>query len=219
MTWRAVVEPDLGQERFLEDEPNQLYSDGKFANVNVLAGITSDEFLSTIPGERKNLASNFSKQKINFPEILNNASLTSQLNDNFDDIAQKCFFFEANEHKSASEIAQVLRKSYLPYDKIDIRSFDGLGKLLGDGVIGYGVHKFVHHVSKVTDVYYYKFSYTGRYSRFLYPRNRPYGVHHVDDIQYVFGASFMGSNITLTDPENVMVQRMTRIWAQFARTG
>lgn len=145
--------------------------------------------------------------------------MTTHFNENFDEIAPACFAFEANDYKSAAEIAQILRQSYLPFDKIDIRSFDNLAKLLGDGVIGYGVHKFVHYVSPIVDVFYYKFSYIGRWSLFLHPRDKPYGAHHVDDIQYVFGASFMGSTIRFTDPENIAVERMTRIWEQFAWTG
>lgn len=47
--WRPVVEKDYGQERFLEDEPNKLFSEGKFQKVNVLVGRSTDEFLSPIP--------------------------------------------------------------------------------------------------------------------------------------------------------------------------
>lgn len=54
MSWRPVIEADYGQERFLEDEPNQLYSERKFDNVNVLVGITTDEFLDPIPGRKFN---------------------------------------------------------------------------------------------------------------------------------------------------------------------
>lgn len=113
-----------------------------------------------------------------------------------------------------------LSKFYVPFDTLDVRAFDGLSKFMADGTIGYGVHKFVHHVSKLNNAYYYKFSFIGRYSQFLYPRNHPYGVHHSDDIQYVFVASFIGASpIKFLDPENVAVERMTRIWEQFAKTG
>ena len=117
-------------------------------------------------------------------------------------------------------MARELGKFYLPFDTLDARAFDGLSKFMSDGVVGYGVHKFVHHVSKVIDVYYYKFSYIGRYSHFLYPRSHPYGVHHGDDIQFVLAASFIGaSTILIQDPEEIIVERMTRIWVQFAKTG
>lgn len=148
-------------------------------------------------------------------EIFANSSSTARLNEDFVNIASQCFRFEANDHKTTEEIADILRKSYLPFDNIDIRSFDGLAKFLGDGTIGYGIHRFVNHVREFVDVYYYKFSYIGRFSFFTYPRNQPFGVHHVDDMQYIFNYF----SFQLNDTENLMVQRMTRIWEQFAKTG
>jgi len=99
-----------------------------------------------------------------------------------------------------------------------MRSFNSLAQLCGDGTIGYAVHKFVHYISKFTDVYYYKFTYIGRYSNFNYPGNKPYGIHHNDDNQYVV-VSNNPPMIKESDPENFIVERMTRIWEQFAKYG
>lgn len=44
--WLPVIEDDFGQERYLTDEPNVLFHDGKFQKVNVMIGITADEFIS-----------------------------------------------------------------------------------------------------------------------------------------------------------------------------
>lgn len=151
-----------------------------------------------------------------FLDILNDSNLTKALNEEFDDIAPSCFFFDP---KNSTKMAGSLRKAYLPYDTIDIRALNNLNQLFADGVIGYGVHRFVKYVSRFTDVYYYKFSFVGRFSLFKYPRDKPYGVHHADDIQYVFNASYVGPSITLSDPESIMVERMTKIWEQFAATG
>jgi carboxylesterase type B len=146
--------------------------------------------------------------------------LTWYFNYHFEEIAPLCFSFEKFTEESTRRMARELGKFYAPFEVLDSRSFDGLSKLISDGTIGYGVHNFVHHASKFTDVYYYKFSFIGRFSQFLYPRNHPYGVSHGDDIQYVFGASFVGASlIQIPDPEDVTVERMTRIWVQFAKTG
>ena len=51
ITWAPVVELDHGQQRFLTDEPNRLFEEGKFARVNVMAGITADEFMLPVAGE------------------------------------------------------------------------------------------------------------------------------------------------------------------------
>lgn len=81
------------------------------------------------------------------------------------------------------------------------------------------MHRFVHLISNFTDVYYYKFKYIGRFSVFLYPHDKPYGVHHADDLQYVIYADQTKDLIKRTDPEDITIERMTRIWEQFARTG
>lgn len=108
----------------------------------------------------------------------------------------------------------------MPFETIDIRSFSALNNLFGDSLIGYPVHKLVHQLSNFTDVFYYKFSYVGRFTLFRYPAGGPpYGVHHVDDLQYVFDVDYIGPTIMPTDPENFMVDRMTRIWEHFAWNG
>lgn len=140
------------------------------------------------------------------------------LNNKFPEIASRCFFFRGNGIKSTEEIANIFKNYYLPFEKIDMRSFNSLAQLCGDGTVGYAVHKFVHYISKFTDVYYYKFSYIGRYSNFNYPGNKPYGIHHNDDNQYVV-VSNNPPMIKESDPENFIVERMTRIWEQFAIYG
>lgn len=69
-------------------------------------------------------------------------------------------------------------------------------------------------------VYYYKVTFLGRFSRYLYPRSLPYGVAHGDDLQYMFYPNIVTSyKVQPTDPENVMVERITRIWERFAHFG
>lgn len=48
--WGPVVEPDLGQTRYLETDPDTLLKNGSFARVPVLIGITADEFAERVPG-------------------------------------------------------------------------------------------------------------------------------------------------------------------------
>lgn len=140
-------------------------------------------------------------------------------NENFEDVAPICFFFEENLSKTTTEIGKRLKDFYLPFETVDNRSFNALNNLFADGIIGNSVHRFVHYISNLTDVYYYKFSFVGRFSLFLYPYDKPYGVHHADDIQYVFYAPYVGPMIQKEDQENLLVERMTRMWASFAATG
>ncbi len=48
--WRPVIEPELGQTRYLENDPDTLLASGNFSRVPVLIGITADEFAESVPG-------------------------------------------------------------------------------------------------------------------------------------------------------------------------
>lgn len=48
--WMPVVEKDFGQDRFLTDEPSELFRKGNFNKVSVMVGRTTDEFTSFVPG-------------------------------------------------------------------------------------------------------------------------------------------------------------------------
>ncbi|KAL7039248.1 hypothetical protein ACKWTF_009844 [Chironomus riparius] len=200
MPWLPVVEQDFGQERLFTADQNKLFKSGKFNRVPVIVGITTDEFISPVV------------------PLLNNKESLELLNNKFSEIASNCFYFRGNGIISTEKIAELLKKHYLPYDKIDKTSFNSLHHLCADGSIGYAVHRFAHYASPFTDVYYYKFSYSGRFSNFLYPRNKPYGIHHGDDNMYVLSTHY-DPEIKESDPENFMVERMTRIWEQFSKYG
>ncbi|KAJ6640603.1 Esterase E4 [Pseudolycoriella hygida] len=199
-TWWTpwVVEPELGQERFIIDDPNLLFREGQFSKVNAIMGLTANEFIEPAT-------------------LLYDANATAYLNENWEEIAPTCFYFEGTEFTSSKEMAKILKKSYFPYHTIDIRSFNNLNNLFADSIIGFGVHKFVHLVNKFIDVYYYKFSYIGQSSFFYHPRNFPFGANHGDDTLYVLNYGWQ--EIDLEHPDGVIVERMSRIWEQFAWSG
>ena len=141
-----------------------------------------------------------------------------RFNKEFDKIAPICFSYEQYTELSKA-LSEKFRKLYFPFDDIDSRSFSGLNNFFSDGIIGYGVHNFVHLISNLTNVYYYKFSFIGRNGFFKYPGTKPYGVHHGDEGMYLLPYPFLGPMIQPEDSENFMVERMTRIFSQFAETG
>lgn len=49
-TFYLTTEPDLGQERFLTDDPPTLFSSGNFSRVPMIIGRTSDEEGSAAAG-------------------------------------------------------------------------------------------------------------------------------------------------------------------------
>lgn len=146
--------------------------------------------------------------------------LLDMMNNDFASIAPICFRYEENTDRSKA-FSEALQKAYFPFETLDVRSFGALAYLFGDSFIGYSVHRLVHLISNQVPVFYYKFSYIGRHSAFLYPHDKPYGTHHGDDTQYPYqDFTFRpGREITVSDPENFMVDRMTQILESFAATG
>lgn len=53
IVWKPVIEHDFGQERFLIDDPNKLFRQGRFHRVPVMTGITEYEFLYPAIGKFK----------------------------------------------------------------------------------------------------------------------------------------------------------------------
>lgn len=140
--------------------------------------------------------------------------MLAALNQNVYDVAPCIFNYEQNTARSRA-FSDLLKQTLLPLDPIDVRSFDPLKKIFSDG-LGYNSHRFVHHITNDTNVFYYKFSYIGRRSLFLYPGTRPLDVNHGDGLQYPLTA---GPTLILPgDPLYSMVNRMTRIYESFALT-
>lgn len=46
LPWTPLIEEDFGQERFLTDDPHVSFRSGNFSKVNVMVGITENEFIS-----------------------------------------------------------------------------------------------------------------------------------------------------------------------------
>ena len=65
MTWFPVIEHDHGQERFLIEDPVQMFREGNFAKVPVIVGRTKDEFVD-IPYRKKTFFCLFLNLKLNF---------------------------------------------------------------------------------------------------------------------------------------------------------
>lgn len=86
-------------------------------------------------------------------------------------------------------------------------------------MIGFGVHRFARLASSFTRVFYYHNSYVGRYSHTYYPYDKLYGTVHHDDLLYLLSVPGVVKKIARTDPENATVERMTRLWTNFALRG
>ncbi|XP_051164874.1 uncharacterized protein LOC127283823 [Leptopilina boulardi] len=207
--WRPVVEPEIpGVERFLTDQPANLIRKGQFHHVPVIAGVTKDEFAGII--------------KANIERAQNgNFATINERNDNWEYIAPISFSYERNSSRS-KYISKELRKFYLNDLPISLDNINGLGEIYADSITINSVHRFVNLLAATSTkpVYYYKFTYQGRYSHTIWKDSKkPFGVVHEDDLIYLFFLENRFPMFNETDPEVQIIERMTSIWENFAITG
>ncbi|PNF24245.1 Esterase FE4 [Cryptotermes secundus] len=198
-----VIEPASGPERFLEAHPAKLFLSGKFVEVPLITGMTKDEFsYSALP-------------------VILNSSWAEDMDKNFDTVAPIVFIYERNTERSRM-ISRELRKFYLKDQPLTNASLSSLGELISDAAVGFPedkASKIISHVSRAP-LYYYRFSYQGRYSTVYRPQtNIPYGVVHHDDQMYLFFISALFPAFKPEDPETKIVERQTKMWANFVQTG
>ncbi|GLV44898.1 uncharacterized protein CBL_14529 [Carabus blaptoides fortunei] len=204
MIWLAVIEPDFGQERFLIEDPHESFAKGKYAQVPFMSGITADEFAWLAY------------------DVVGNSTWQEEMNRDFERVFPISFIYERDTERS-KQISRALKKSYFDDKNITPALVTPLAQLYSDGIIGFGVHRIVDLVSITSSkpVYYYRFAYKGRYTHFYLPDTNdtvPYGTVHHDDLLYLFRVARF-PEIQKSDPENKIIDHLTTLWANFARTG
>ncbi|XP_058461778.1 juvenile hormone esterase-like [Malaya genurostris] len=202
LLWKPVIEPNFGQERFLDQDPTEAFLKGDFMKVPIIAGITKDEFAGPAVA------------------FLRNETLRNELDLNFDTLAPILFLYERHTEESKNR-SRLLREEFLRDEPLSLNnSLQGLNYLFADSLIGFAMHRFVQLASRHTLVYQYKFSYVGRYSFLYYPYEKtPYGAVHHDDLLYLLSIPSRAPIFNVTDPENLTVERLTGMWSAFANTG
>lgn len=55
MTWLPVVEGNFGQQRYLIEDPNESFREGRFEKANVIVGVTADEFISPAASKKRKI--------------------------------------------------------------------------------------------------------------------------------------------------------------------
>ncbi|XP_068155284.1 juvenile hormone esterase [Drosophila tropicalis] len=205
LNWRLVIEPDFGQERYLLEDPFKTVMRGDFYKVPLITGITEFEFLSGAFFD------------------LRNASIVSRLNNDWEHVAPIVLLYDRDTDQSRLT-SRVLREKYLGQGNITLaypKSIMPLGRLYSDGVIGVGYHRFLHLMANQNvPMYNYHFRYKGRYSFLKNPdTNETYGAVHHDELLYLFHVKLVSPLFKKDDPENFMIERLTRMWFEFAKSG
>ncbi|KAI4501643.1 hypothetical protein M0802_002978 [Mischocyttarus mexicanus] len=207
--WGAVVEPEVeGVERFLTAEPVDLIREGKINKVPLIIGTTSEEFGGQVIAIDQKVRNG-------------NNSVFDLLNNDWDTVAPISLMYERGTPRS-KYISDELRKFYFGNQPISRDSYDALAHIYSDRVIVFPVRRAaqLYADNKDVPVYFYRFSFHGRYSFAMWNNTTPYKepVHH-DDQQYLFTMSAIFPFYNGSDPEVPMIERSTAIWSNFAHTG
>ncbi|XP_014218176.1 esterase E4-like [Copidosoma floridanum] len=208
LIWSPVVEPEVpGVERFISDQPAKLIKQKKIYQVPVIAGITKDEWVGITPRALEQA-------------MKGDHTIFRNFTDNWEYAAPICFGYERNTEHSRY-ISGELNKFYFNSEPITLKNGRNLGVLYAEG-ISFSTQRFAKLMAKYSraPVYNYQFVYQGRYSFNIWNvTNKPYGVMHHDDLQYLFFMWFMFPMIKENDPEARMIDKMTEMWYSFAKTG
>ncbi|XP_049800943.1 esterase E4-like [Schistocerca nitens] len=200
----VVIEQDFGDgaERFITADPTEQLLSGNFAQVPLIAGTTKDEFTW------KGL------------EITYN-NLAENMSENYETVFPIAFVYERGTPHSL-EVSRELRKFYLQDKPITNDSEIALGQAYSDALIIFPTDRAAKIVAQLSSapVYYYHFTYAGRYSWLYSPGTQtPYGVSHHDDLIYLFYISARFPEFIKTDPEYTTLKRMTKMWTNFIKIG
>ncbi|KAJ8686637.1 hypothetical protein QAD02_022431 [Eretmocerus hayati] len=217
LIWYPSIEPEVpGRERFLEDDIEVLMSSKRVANVPLLISVTSDEF-------------NYRIIRAEDEAREGNDNLFQDLNRRWDELAPICFQYERNTSRSRL-ISQEIRKFYFNNEPIHLNNFDRLQMLYANSIVHYPTYRALNLIAEHSEasIYFYEFTYKGRYSYYISKKTKKpiAGVPHADYLQYIFnvenpiyntGARF--PIIRDKDPEFLTMNRLTTMWAHFAKTG
>ncbi|XP_023158747.1 venom carboxylesterase-6 [Ceratitis capitata] len=200
LNWMPVIEGDFGQERFIVENPYKTIQSPNFQKVPLIIGITEYEFIG---------GANY---------LLNNETTRKWYNEDFEKYAPIGLMYERDTERSR-EVSRVLRSKYL--GNATLTQSDSLvpfGNLYSDGIIGFEYHRFLDMVSRLVPTYTYLFTYKGRYSHFKL-NDEVFGAVHHDELLYLLYVPVITPLFKKTDPENVVIENLTRMWSEFAKKG
>ena len=207
VVWQPVVEPEIpGAERFLTAQPLDLIRKGRFHQVPAIFGVNKDEFGGVVAWFQN--------------ETRKGDDYFRDMNDNWEQIAPISFMYERGTSRS-KHISRQLREFYFSGQPISSANRDGLAHIYADSVIIFPMYRGAKLIAKYSrePVYFYEFTYQGRYSFNWWNATTPYGVVHHDDLQYLFFMETFFPFFNQSAPEIPMVDLYTSMWTSFVETG
>ncbi|KDR12773.1 Esterase FE4 [Zootermopsis nevadensis] len=197
--FRPVIEN--GDDAFIPASPLELSRN--YTAVPWMTGITSEE--GTIAASR-----------------LYGKNLIPDMDARFKYAAPIALYYSETSPRK-DEVTKLIRDFYFGNSTINNDTVASVVNMFTDGWFLQGADRAVslHFETGTAPVFYYYFTYRGSksHSAVFGDANRNYGVCHADDLIYIFpsGDTLLGT--TLTETDDKMVDIMTTLWTNFARTG
>ncbi|KAI4456238.1 carboxylesterase [Holotrichia oblita] len=205
--WRAVIEPDFGQERFLTEHPITSVLHGRFAKVPVMIGITEIEFGF--------VANN----------VIRRQEFLDRISNDYKRALPIIFSYE-RDTKRSNDVSTGLKRFYFGDGNLEntTATKEGIEHLYADGIEGFRVNRATKLISakNIENTYYYCFTYRGRYSYYYLPDTNDtetVGPVHHDDLIYLFYISNRFPYFNSNDPEWQTVNKMVKMWTNFVKSG
>ncbi|CAK9823340.1 Esterase FE4 [Anthophora retusa] len=208
LLWQPTVEPEArGVERFLSEHPYDLIRQRRFHQVPLILGCNQEEFGGVIAYYERDAK-------------LGNGSLYRELNDNWQKLAPIIFMYERDTPRS-NYVSNELRKFYFKDQPINSDTSEQLKQIYADSVIIFPMYRSAKLFATYSTlpVYFYKFTYAGRYSFYKFNDTATYGAAHHDDLQYLFYMKNFFPYFESDAPEIPMVEIYTSMWSNFVQTG
>uniref|UniRef100_T1P862 Carboxylic ester hydrolase n=1 Tax=Musca domestica TaxID=7370 RepID=T1P862_MUSDO len=197
--WFPVVEADFGQERFLTEDPYKTMMSGNVSKVPLMIGLAEYELYFFA-----------------YHTLLNEEQRQHFI-DEFDKYAPIYFMYERSGPIS-SNISQQLGAYYLQGNPIEFpKSVEKFAEVYSDSLICFANHRFLQMIAEHVPVYNYLFNYKGRFNYFKL--DEALGAMHLDELLYFFNSPLLTPTFTAGDPENDTIERLTRLWYEFAKKG
>lgn len=183
-----------GIKRFIDDTPYNLLSRGEYTKVPVIIGFNNNEGLLFIGKESSRTLSEIDFNKVLPRDLVFPTKLEAQMT------------------------AAMLNKTYIGNNKNNMAI--KLARYQGDVGITYPVISTTELLMNTNknSIYTYKFSYSGllNVAKFFAGYYQVPGATHADELFYLFKPSFPVPTSLL---ETKMIDKMTSLWTNFAKTG
>ncbi|XP_012260596.2 esterase FE4-like [Athalia rosae] len=196
------VEPDVGQEIFLSQNPWELMKSGKIADIPYMAGLNANESLMMAPVV---------------------TGMAEMINDHFElFVPEDLNLTDAQERK---RIENSLREFYYGDREVTKDTIEEFSQLMMDTMFAAGVQISLEIINnrKSSPSFNYLFTYSSTSNAGIMKSLGLYdgegGVLHGDEMDYMFFVKVFRSGLKPGSPEEKVTHLISKLWSNFAKTG